>query len=221
MLYDVSRLIAHSSPQPAPGSRQRSARDTYFSSAYVSIRQHTSAYVSIHQHTSAYVSAALEIPTTLQHTSAYVSIRQHTSAYVSAALEIPPSLQHTSAYVSICQHTSAYVSAALEVPPPPLGPLPLLFLFFSAEDPRPATTVAETARFSFSSGRENAPFRRASGIAGTPSSTLADEEPATDAPSLVLASSSSLHTSAYVRIRPHTSAYVRQHTSAYDSRVCH
>jgi hypothetical protein len=33
MLYDVSRLVAHCSPQPAPGRRQRSARDTASASA--------------------------------------------------------------------------------------------------------------------------------------------------------------------------------------------
>jgi hypothetical protein len=58
---------------------------------------YTSAYVSIRQHTSAYVCIRL-------HASAYVSIRQHTSAY-----DICQFPSHTSAYVSIRQHTSAYV----------------------------------------------------------------------------------------------------------------
>jgi hypothetical protein len=52
-----------------------------------SIRQYTSAYISIRQHTSAsaYVGNIRRDQTqnSLQHTSAYVSIRQHTSAYVS------------------------------------------------------------------------------------------------------------------------------------------
>jgi hypothetical protein len=62
--------------------RPETRTPAYYTSAYVSIRQHTSAYVSIRQHT-----------------SAYVSIRQHTSAYVSLlALRFGPEA-HTPACV--------------------------------------------------------------------------------------------------------------------------
>jgi hypothetical protein len=105
--------------------RDTSTRHALYTSAYVSIRQHTCqrrvytarpAYVSIRQHTSQHTSACVSIRVrdastrhalhTSAYVTAYVSIRQHTSEM---RLHGTPCIrQHTSrpAYVSIRQHTS-------------------------------------------------------------------------------------------------------------------
>ncbi len=100
--HTLRMLVPHMLRTPVPGcphwthwkTRRRRSCIRQHTSAHVSI--YTSAYVSIRQHTSEYVIGRHD-----GDDPAYVSIRQHTSAYVSIR-------QHTSAYVSIRQHTSAY-----------------------------------------------------------------------------------------------------------------
>jgi hypothetical protein len=142
----------------------------------------------------------------LSHSPAYVSIRQHTSAYVSIR-------QHTSAYVSekghycLCHtrlHISAYVSirqhpsASVSIRQCKRPPLPLSHSPGNTESSLP-THRANAA----SSGQFRPP------------------PPRGDTPN----PPPHLHTSAYVSIRQHTSAYVGDtpnppphlHTSAYIS----